>query len=374
MAWILGGVYCLLMWLIFAKLKLIRMTLPITIVCASVGPSLIVALLVCAQYFHPYTHNGIILDEVVPVTPQLRQPGRVIDVAVDPNTPIRKGDLLFRVDPVPYQNTVSRLTAALEEASQGKSVAQASVELVAATLKRAESNLDFATKERDRQQSLMDKNAGSQQDLDAAVNAYAEASAAVNQALASQSQARLSVESASAKIAQTETQLADAKYDLEQTDVVAASDGYVTNLQLREGMMVGGTSGSVMSLVLDRSERSRGIVVAAFNQKNFLRIKKDQYAEVALHSYPGEIFTGRVVNTIDVSGAGQLSATGTLPSELSSGKPSTFAVRIKLDRGDELRLPGGSQADVAVYTDDVQIAGIPIMFVIRTYSWLRYLM
>jgi multidrug resistance efflux pump len=178
--------------------------------------------------------------------------------------------------------------------------------------------------------------------LDAAVNAYREADAAVTQASASQSQARLSVESASAKIAQTETSLADANYDLKQTDVLAASDGYVTNLQLRAGMLVGGAAGSVMSLVLDRSERDRGVVVGMFNQKNFLLIKKDQYAEVALHSYPG--------------------------------KPSTFAVRIKLDRSDELRLPGGSQADVAVYTDEVQIAGIPIMFVIRAYSWLRYLM
>ena len=54
--------------------------------------------------------------------------------------------------------------------------------------------------------------------------------------------------------------------------------------------------------------------------------------------------------------------------------PSTFAVRIKLDDADTVRLPGGTQTLAAVDTEDVQIAGIPIMFRIRAQSWMRYLM
>lgn len=91
--------------------------------------------------------------------------------------------------------------------------------------------------------------------------------------------------------------------------VHAPGDGYVTNLQLREGMLVGGAgSGAVMSFVLENNDTARGVMVAAFDQKNFLRIQPGQYAEVALHGYPGQIFTGRVLNAIDVSGAGQLTA------------------------------------------------------------------
>lgn len=103
-------------------------------------------------------------------------------------------------------------------------------------------------------------------------------------------------------------------------------------------------------------------------------LKPGQYAEVALHGYPGQIFTGRVVNAIDVSGAGQLTASGILPSDLGGSQPTPFAARIKLDDSDELRLPGGSQAQVAVYTEDVQIAGIPVMFLIRAQSWMRYVL
>ena len=62
--------------------------------------------------------------------------------------------------------------------------------------------------------------------------------------------------------------------------------------------------------------------------------------EVALYEYPGEIYTGRVLNTIDGSGEGQRTASGKLPLILGSRVAAKFAVKIKLDWGDELRLPG----------------------------------
>jgi multidrug resistance efflux pump len=375
MSWILGLIYCGLLWLVFAKLKLLKFSLPLAILAASVGPALIIALLFCAQYYHPFTYTARVFQQVVPVIPQLRQPGRVIEIAVKPNTPVKSGDVLFRIDEVPYQNNVDRLSAAMEEAEQSKKVAIASVDLAEATLVRADSNLKYATRDRDRNANLIESKSVSQAEYDLSLNRFAESDAAVVQSKASLTQARLSVDLAKAKIEQVSTQLADAKYDLEQTTVLAPGDGYVTNLQLREGMLVGGAGGTaVMSFILDQNEDTRGIVVAAFNQKNYLRIKEGQYAEIALHGYPGEIYTGRVVNTIDVSGEGQLPASGILPSDLGSAAAAKFAVKIKLDRGEELRLPGGSQALVAVYTEDIQIAGIPIMFLIRAQSWIRYLL
>ncbi len=373
MSWILGLIYCGLLWLIFAKLKLVRLSLPLAILAASVGPLLIVTLLLCAQYLHPYTSTARVFQEVVPVIPQLRQAGRVTEISVQPNVPVSKGDVLFNVDEIPYRNNVDRLTAALKEATQSETLATVSVEVAEATLERSNASLVFATQERDRNVDLASKNAGTEQDLQLAVSRFAEAEAAVRQAQAGLSQAKLQIDVAKTKIEQVQTQLADAKYDLEQTTIVAPGDGYVTNMQLREGMLVGGGSAAVMSFVLDRSELTRGVVVASFDQKNFLRIKEGQYAEVALFGYPGQVFSGRVQNTIDITGAGQLTASGVLPSDLGSQAPAKFAVRIKLDKGDDLRLPGGSQAQVAVYTEDLQIAGIPVMFIIRTNSWLRYL-
>lgn len=374
MSWLLGGLYCGMLWLVFAKLKLIRLSLPIAIVAGSIGPSLIIVLLFCAQYFHPLTYNAIAFEQIVPIAAGVSQRGRVIEVAVQPNVAVKAGDVLFRVDPVPYENTIRQLKAAIEQANQSKQVAEASVELANASLDQATSNLELAKKTRDREQKLMDQDAGSQQSLDNAINGYDQAAAAAIQASTTLSQANLSVSSAATQIVQTQTQLDTAQYQLDQTTVVAPADGYVVNLQLREGMMVGAVSGPVLSFVLENSDDNRGVVVASFNQKNYLRIKPGQYCEVALHNHPGQIFTGRVINAIDVSGAGQLTASGLVPTTLSSGKPSAFAVRIKLDDAETIRLPGGSQAIAAVYTEDIQVAGLPVMFVIRAQSWLRYLM
>ncbi len=373
MSWILGGIYCGLIWLIFAKLKLVKLSLPIAIVAGSVGPLLIVALLLCAQYCHPFTSNARVFKLTVPIIPQLKQIGRVTEISVQANQPISKGDVLFRVDPVPYENAVARLTTVVAEAKQSQDVAEASVKLAAASRQRAVASLNFAKSERDRKSELYASKAISDQEFELAVTRFNEATSALAQAEAAAEQAALSVELAGKKIEQAETQLADAKYDLSQTTVVAPEDGYVTNMQLHPGMAVGGATGAVMTFVLDNNQQNEGIVVAAFNQKNFLRIKEGQYCEVALFGYPGEIFTGRVVNAIDITGAGQLQASGVLPSDLGSKTPAQFAVRIKLD-DEGLRVPGGSQAQVAVYTESVQIAGIPIMFVIRAQSWIRYLM
>ena len=164
MSWILGLAYCGVLWLVFAKFKLLKLSLPIAIIAASVGPSLIVMLLFFAQYLHPFTSNARVFQEIVPIVPQLRQAGRVISIAVEPNTPIKAGDVLFQVDEVPYKNSVNRLTAALNEAEQSEKVAVASVSVSQAALARAEANLNFATQDRDRTANLFEAESGSRQD------------------------------------------------------------------------------------------------------------------------------------------------------------------------------------------------------------------
>ncbi|TWT74114.1 HlyD family secretion protein [Allorhodopirellula solitaria] len=374
MIWILGGIYCGALWLIFAKWKLVRMSLPVAVLAASVGPTALLILLFCAQYFHPYTQMAKVFERVTPIVPQLSQPGRVTDVEVAPNIPVRKGEILFRVDTVPYQNAVERSEARLAEAIQNHKVAETAVEVARARIDRATSELEFATRERDRQKELIEQGAGSDQEYESAINRHAEAVAVAAQAATELTQSKLSVEVAETQTTQSETALADAQYDLKQTTVTAPSDGFVSNLQLREGMLVGGpASTAVMSFVADRDDFNRSVIVASFKQKNFLRIHPGQYAEVALYNYPGRIFTARVLNRIDVSGSGQMAVSGNLPENLGGTQVTTFPVRVRLDNADDIHMPGGSQANVAIYTESVQFAGIPIMFLIRAQSWLRYL-
>ncbi|MCR9293476.1 MAG: HlyD family secretion protein [bacterium] len=371
MSWILGGLYCGIIWLVFAKLKLLRLSLPLAILLASVGPSLIIALLFCAQYYHPYTPAAIVLESVDPIAVQLTRPGRVVNVVAQPNVSISKGEVLFQVDPEPYENLVEQRQVALEQSRQNVELARSSITMAEANLNRAIADLAYAERERNRNEELRANNAVSQSDVELSNTRYEQANAATTQAKEQLTQSRLSVDVATAAVQQAETALEDAQYDLEQTTVVAPADGYVTNIQVRNGLLVSANSGPVMTFIRDAAAND-GVVVATFTEKNYLRIKSGQYAEVAMAGYPGEILTGRVINAIDVSGAGQLNASGLLPTSLVSGQPTRFAVRIQLDERD-LRLPGGSRGQVAIYTEDLQIAGIPVMFLIRAKSWLNYL-
>ncbi|MCA9116257.1 MAG: HlyD family secretion protein [Planctomycetaceae bacterium] len=375
MIWFLAGMYCLVLWLVFAKWKLLRLSLPIAIVAASTGPALLVALLFCSQYYHPFSNDVHVLQKVIPVVPQMSQASRVTRITVQPNSPVRKGDVLFEVDTVPYEKTVDRLTAAVAEAKQSVSVAEASVEVSEATVIRARSDLAFMTAERDRAKMLMEKMAISQEQFDEALTRYQQTSSALTEANSGLKQARLSVELAKSRLDQAEASLGNAQYDLDQATVLAPADGYVTNLQLEEGMLVGGPAAApVMSFVRDRADYDRGVVIALIPQKNYLLIEPEQYAEVVLDGYPGRLFTGRVLNVIDISGAGQLSASGELPDDLGSAVNSRFAVRIRLDDGETLRLPAGSHGLAAVYTKHVPVAGIPVMVLMRMQSWLKYVM
>jgi hypothetical protein len=79
-----------------------------------------------------------------------------------------------------------------------------------------------------------------------------------------------------------------------------------------------------------------------------------------------------VLTTIDIASEGQLTATGLFPGIGNPGN-ARFAVRIRLDNANDLRLPAGTQGSAAVYTGNVQIAGVIRMALMRTTSWTNYL-
>jgi multidrug resistance efflux pump len=99
-------------------------------------------------------------------------------------------------------------------------------------------------------------------------------------------------------------------------------------------------------------------------QGPYLQIKPGEYAEVVLPMYPGRVFAGKVATTIDVASEGQLTATGLFPGVGNPGN-AKFAVRIRLDNAEGVRLPAGTQGDAAIYTGNVQISGIIRMALMR---------
>src|SRR5215813_8032201 len=124
----------------------------------------ITLLLLVMNYNHPFTTNARIYFPVTPVLPAVK--GRVIEVAVQANTPLKEGDVLFRLDPKPYQYIVDQKKAALAEAEQSVRQLKASYEQATAMAERAHAQFTLAQQNYDRQSELFDKKVIAQATLD----------------------------------------------------------------------------------------------------------------------------------------------------------------------------------------------------------------
>src|SRR3954471_6789940 len=116
---LLLGIYSFFVWLIFIKLKLLPWTTPWKVAVAIFPVVAIALLLLILNVVAPTTGDVRVVKYVVPVVSQVR--GRVVDVPVENNRPVKKGDVLFAIDPTPYQNEVNSLEAKLasDEAKLG---------------------------------------------------------------------------------------------------------------------------------------------------------------------------------------------------------------------------------------------------------------
>ena len=92
-------------------------------------------LLLVMNYNHPYTKEARIYFSVTPILPDVR--GRVIEVPVEANVPLKAGDVLFRIDPKPYQYKVDQVKAMLAEAEQNIQQLKASPALEPGLLRHA---------------------------------------------------------------------------------------------------------------------------------------------------------------------------------------------------------------------------------------------
>jgi hypothetical protein len=127
-----------------------------------------------------------------------------------------------------------------------------------------------------------------------------------------------------------------------------------------------------MQFVCNRHEDDRGVVVATFMRGPYLAIKPGAYAEVIFPMYPRQVFPGKVLTTIDLASEGQLTATGLSPG-IDTPHNARFAIRIKLDDGNDPRLSAETQGSAAMFSGWVQVAGVIRMAVIPANSWLNYL-
>lgn len=344
-----------------------------TVTAACIGGVAIVGgLLAGMNYNHPFTTDARIYFFTTPIVPQVK--GRVVEVSVRPNAALKKGDPLFEIDPAPYQFVVEQKKAALAEAEQGVGQLRASLNQASAGLGKANAQLALAQANYDRQYQLFQAKDIAQAALDTAQRNLDAAKQTVAEAQAAEQRARLAFTSniggVNTTVARLSADLRDAQYDLDQTTVVAPTDGSVTQLFLRPGMM----AASAPAMVFIHSDHK--IFSASFPQTVVQRLRPGAEAEVAFDAIPGRVFQGKVEALIDAVSQGQLQASGTLlnPEDRAKSPGLATANIVILDDLAPYQLPAGTTAQVAVYSDHWPPVAAIRRILLRMKSWLNYVL
>jgi multidrug resistance efflux pump len=303
---------CIAIFKIF-KIPLNKWTVPTAVLG---GIVLIGTLIMLMNYNHPYSEISRQYFVSTPVIPTVK--GKVISVDVTANTPVNKGDLLFSIDPIPFQNKVDSLNAQLVSA-----------------------NLDS-----DRAILLMEKKIGKQRDVDIT----------------------------KAKVDDLSAKLNDAEYDLAHTEVRAHSDGYVTHMMVYPGLLV---VPMPLRPAMVFVQTDSFFYVGWYRQNSAVRLKKGSEAEIAFDALPGKVFTGEVVEVLHVLAEGEVQANGTMLGLDRLGRvPGRIPVKIKITdpRFSALAsdVPGGAYGQSAIYSEHFAHVSIMRKIILRMSSWMSY--
>jgi multidrug resistance efflux pump len=376
---LLLSIYGAICWVVFKifRIPLNKWTLPTAVLG---GLIMMFMVLLIMNYNHPFTKEARIYFYTTPIVSTVRGP--VVEVPVQPNKPLKKGDVLFRIDPRPYEYALQQKLAALAEAEQ--TVRQLAA---AADGAQAKANEEIASRDRakqsfERYQSGNDaaRSAGRplpyaelQVENQRGIFLAAEASVANAQAIAAQARlaADSNLEGVNTTVARLQAELQQARYDLDQTTVRAPTDGYVTQLFLRPGMMAVPLPLRPVMVFVHAEEQG---LVAAFQQNALQRINVGDPAEVAFDAIPGRVFQGQVSQMVDVVSQGQLQPTGELLNPESRTGSGRALVNIRItDDMSAYHLPGGAVAQVAVYSSHWHELSLLRKILLRMKSWQNYI-
>ena len=305
-------VYSMLMFLVFKVLKVpLNKWTGTTAVLGGVVS--IGFLLLMMGMYHPFTKEARIYTITTPVLPTVK--GRIIEVSVKTGDKVQAGDVLFRVDPVPFQFEVDRLEAELLLAASNLADAQ---ELL--------KNKFVSPKDVERAQSALDS---------------------------------------------LTAQLGTALFNLAETDVRAESNGYVAQVRLRPGALaVPMPLKPLMTFVNDEDR----FLLGGFQQNPLQNIKPGFEAEVVFIALPGKVFSASVIGMGEIMAQGQLFPDDRLLSFDGVTKPGRVLVSIDLkDDLSQYQLPAGAKAYVAVYSDTWKPVAIIRKVILRVMSWENYL-
>jgi multidrug resistance efflux pump len=398
---LLLGIYAFFVWLIFIKFKWLPWTTPWKVTVVIIPVVALSATILALNVVAPSTADVRVFKYVVQVIPQVR--GRVLEVPVEPNRLVKKGELLFRIDPTPYQTELNAAKAKLAADEARLSQASANVVDASAGARQLQEQLKSATaqvgsllprldlaKTRVRQhRELVAVGAGDRFALEQAESNVTEleqqiATATANEAQVTQklsgqvngeqasvAAARAQLATAKAQVDSSRAAVASAQWDLDQTAVYAPANGYAINVQLRPGSFVVAVPLAPAMTFVEETYQ----VIGLYQQNELVFVKPGNEAEFAIKTLPGRIIKAKVDSIVWAQGQGQIAPSGALPQTgLFPQAPGRFPVKFTVDDPEsKLFLAAGAVGHGAIYTDHGALIHIIRKVIVRTGTITDYL-
>jgi len=263
-------------------------------------------------YFHPASLSARSYFFTTPIVSNVR--GKVIEINAIPNVRLKTGEVLCKIDPIPFQAKVDNIKA----------------------------QLGLVRKRLAESKALVAAKAGNMFD----------------------------VERYEADVLSYEAQLVDAQFDLDSTIIKAPTDGFITHLRLRPGMMAVPLP---MAPIMTFVHSDEPIYIAGFSQQPMQNIKVGNHAEMLFPGIPGRVFQCRVAQIIDVLAEGQLAPSAAMMSLKPNVPEGGIMVRVEFEEDmSGFYLPTGSIGTVAVYSERWHHVTIIRKILMRMKSWQNF--
>jgi multidrug resistance efflux pump len=299
------SLYFLVVWLVFIKFKLLPWSRGWKTLVYGIAVTVALVVVGALQHYTPASSMAVVQADAQQIYPVVS--GRVVSVGVKNTQAVAAGEILFEIDPAPFQYQVDKYTA---------------------VLKLAEIKLDDM-------RTLVSREAASRREID----------------------------KAEAERDQATAELADAIYQLENARVRAPADGTIFGAALEIGQYVASRQGVLNFIGLEGHW-----IVAGVKQNGLVRIAPGQPVSVTFASSPGEIYSSTValVPTDSVSGLVSAEDVGD-PLAAVRQASNIYPVRVNFpaDADPQLRR-GGSLASATFFTDE----GNPINALAKILQWV----
>ena len=316
---------------------------------------LAVALITVIFYFHPSTSTATLFYRTVPILPEIN--GRVSEVHVEFTAPVKKGDVIFKLDSSKQEAAMETARRKIAEVDAAMLAAQADIAKAEGQIQEAKSAYQQASDELDVKRELQKRNPGivPQRDIEklevllAGRQGSLDAVTAAKQSATTRVAALLPAEKASAQAA-----LAEAQVDMDKTIIRAGVDGRVEQFALRVGDIVNPVLRSAGILIPDRAGRQT--LTAGFGQIEAHVMKVGMVAEATCISKPWTIIPMVVTNVQDYIAAGQFRGGEQLVDAQQVLRPGTILAFIEpLYKGGLDGVTPGSSCIVNAYTSNHEL-------------------